>query len=143
MLSSPKRSFRSLDRLALAATLMSSPHAWAATQAEAIAKVDATIAISSRTGTLSLAIPSGIKLNPDAPWKWELSGPVVDKCGAPSSLNKSALNSESATLTTHFPKEISDADVRNSRWTLIYFLCNKANTWCKRLTAQGSFSPIP
>ncbi len=132
-----------LERWLLVATLLSSPQARAATQAEAIAKIDATIAMASRTATLFLDVPSGIKLSPDAPWKGELSGPVIDKGGAKSNLNKSDLSIETSKLAVVFPKEISETDVRSSRWTLVYFLCNKANTWCKRLSAQGSFSPKP
>lgn len=114
-------------------------YALASDQASAEAKITASFSAAKQEAKIQLALPDGIKLNYDGPWKLEISGPIVDTGKLQGLHTKENFNKNSQEFLLAVPQKTTQEQVLASKWKLTYFLCNKANTWCKRLSAQGGF----
>jgi hypothetical protein len=111
----------------------------AVTQAEAVAKISATIQSDSKQAQVHLEIPDGVKFNFDGPWSLALSGAIVTKGKASPQFKRDTFDRERKTFFIPLAGTAPRDQLVESRWALTYFLCNKTGTWCKRLTAEGEF----
>ncbi len=108
-------------------------------QDDAVAKTNASFDANSQTATVSLKIPEGVKYNLEGPWKLEISGPMQSLGNVKTPFGKDDFNKSTQSFSISIKQKITTADASKSKWNLTYFLCNTANTWCKRLSATGVF----
>jgi hypothetical protein len=130
---------RLISLLVPLATAPSSSARAAVSQADAAAKISASIQADGKLAEVRLQIPDGIKFNMDGPWNLTLTGPIVEKGKAAQQFKRDAFKDERHSFSIPLAAQPPRAELAGSRWNLTYFLCNQTATWCKRLTASGIF----
>jgi hypothetical protein len=123
----------------LTALFLTESLALATNSTDVVAKISAFFNIKEQTARVQLALPKGVKFNSDGPWKLEISGPLLEIGKAKPQFDRNDFNKESGQFSFATREKITNTQANASKWKLVYFLCNEANTWCKRLTAEGEF----
>lgn len=117
----------------------------AVNQATAKADVTATLSKEGTRVEVALKLPEGTKLNYDAPWKLAFKeGLTLTPASLARNVPLSSFNKETLRFEIPLPGKTDAAKARATRYELVYFLCDAAVTWCKRIKSEGSLSvPAP
>lgn len=112
--------------------------AHAADQSTASARVSINASEGTSTIKISLHADDGLKFNFDGPWKLEIRGLETQR-GDPGVYTTADIDRSNTEFTvplkSPFTRQTPDGEYR-----LTYFLCDAAETWCKRLQTEGKVS---
>jgi hypothetical protein len=109
--------------------------AHATDQRTAAAQITIEAISSSSVIALRVEAGPGLKFNFDGPWKLEVRGLATDR-GDPAVYTMADLNRAVPAFTVLLKSPLSRQQTEGE-YLLTYFLCDTAETWCKRLQARG------
>jgi hypothetical protein len=96
---------------------------------------DVKVQILSDSVSWNLVVPKDTKLNFEGPWSLRAKGNFPFTPGVEFSLGKAEFDQEKSRYLVPLLKKAEKGQA--AEYKLVYFLCSKDNTWCKRIVFEG------